>query len=191
MMVRLSKFIACLAACLSAWSTPVAALDLDPSIPKENRDWIEYIVADMFQSCLADQPEGTDLSTVELKVASDSIYQIPYKADGSLATVFIESGISCTWLGRGWGGSGGTTVYVIAEGLLFEARGWEAQSVTLEGGTIPVILIPRAGAGCNEEGNEYASLPNAAPCVSAAIWDDSIKLFNSTDGSLMLSTVIP
>ena len=137
MKVKRTQFIACLAWCLIAWSTPLYALDLDPSIPKENRDWIEYIVADMFQSCLDSQPEGTDLSTVELKVASDSIYQIPYKADGSLATVFIESGVSCTWVGRGWGGSEGSTIYVIAEGLLFETRGFDILSVTLEGWSQP------------------------------------------------------
>jgi hypothetical protein len=180
-----------LSVCINAWSTPVAALDLSPRIPKENRDWIEYIVTEHYHSCLEDQPAGTDLSTVELKVSSDSIYQIPYKADGSLATVFIESGISCTGVGSGWAGSGGTTVYVIAEGLLFEGRGWQAQSVTIGGWSSPVILIPKAGAECNEEGNEYASLPNASPCVSAAIWDDSMKVFNSTDQVLQLSRLNP
>lgn len=180
-----------LAACINALSTSVAALELDPSIPKENRDWIEYIAADHYQFCLDEQPADTDLSTVELKVEPDSIYQIPYEADGSLATVFIESGISCTGVGSGWAGSGGTRVYVIAEGLLFEGRGWEAQSVTIEGWSSPVILIPKAGAECNEEGNEYASLPNAAPCVSAAIWDDSMNVFNSTDQALQLSRLNP
>jgi hypothetical protein len=191
MKVRLTEFIAFLAVCLSGWSTPTAALDLDPSIPKENRDWIEYIVADMFQSCLSDQPEGTDLSTVELKVASDSIYQIPYKADGSLATVFIEGGVSCTWVGSGWMGSGGSTIYVIAEGLLFETRGFDIQSVTLEGWSQPVIIIPRTGFWCEEKGNEYMGVSKAAPCMSAAIWDESRREFNSPDQVLQLSRLNP
>lgn len=191
MKVRLTQFIACLAMCLSGWSTPLCALDLDPSIPKENRDWIEYIVADMFQSCLADQPEGTDLSTVELKVASDSIYQIPYKADGSLATVFIEGGVSCTWVGSGWMGSGGSNIYVIAEGLLFETRGFDIQSVTLEGWSQPVIIIPRTGFWCEEKDNEYMGVSKAAPCMSAAIWDEYRREFNSPDQVLQLSRLNP
>ena len=131
------------------------------------------------------------MSTVELKVASDSIYQIPYKADGSLATVFIEGGVSCTWVGSGWMGSGGSTIYVIAEGLLFETRGFDIQSVTLEGWSQPVIIIPRTGFWCEEEGNEYMGVSKAAPCMSAAIWDEDRREFNSPDQVLQLSRLNP
>ena len=80
---------------------------------------------------------------------------------------------------------------MIAEGLLFETLSWEVQSVTLESWRGPVIIIPRAGALCNDDNNEYMSLSNAAPCASVAIWDDDRKEFNSTDQVLQPSRLNP
>ena len=159
------------------------------NIPPADQEWIEYLLGGMLDFCKGEQPVDFDLSEVKLDLEDDAIFRMPYKADGTEATVFVERRVSCTNFGSFGGFTGNTTTYIIVDGVLFETWGAVPSYTVVNDYDALLIAIPRSGSVC--EYDEDIWLSNASSCFTVAIWDEDRKTFNSIDGAIKLSKLNP
>ena len=89
-----------MALCVLLGALPLSASGQSAqNIPPADQEWIEYLLAGMLDYCKDEQPDDFDLSEVKLDLEDDAIFRMPYKADGTEATVFVERRVSCTNVG--------------------------------------------------------------------------------------------
>jgi len=179
-----------MALCVLLGALPLSASGQSAqNIPPADQEWIEYLLAGMLDYCKDEQPVDCDLSEVKLDLEDDAIFRMPYKADGTEATVFVERRVSCTNVGSFGSITGNTTSYIIVDGVLFETWGAVPSYTVVHDYDALLIVIPRSGSVC--EYDEDIGLSNASSCFTVAVWDEYSKTFNSIDGAIKLSKLNP
>ena len=123
-----------------------------------------------------------------LTTYADDFYDLTILPSGKLATV-IHAGFACGDLGHLWSGSGGSPLYVIAEGQIFE--NWLSHrpfSVTSEGETF--VMIPKHGSAC-QAGDEELSIAGADLCYAVSLWHETQQTFYGYGNVLKYSDLNP
>lgn len=100
---------------------------------------------------------GFDNGTVT--VGPDAVQSVELTGDSAPETIIDWSGIDCSTLASAWGGTGGTTLSVLADGQRFDHMALSWTVVDFDG---PVLLLAQHGVNCNATG--------ADRCVQALVW---------------------
>ena len=139
---------------------------------------IDLVLAKHQRQCDRDLAKDIDAFELDepaaLTTYADDFYDLEISSNGTLATV-IHAGFGCGDLGHLWSGSGGSPLYVIADGQIFE--NWLAHrpfSVERDGETF--LMIPKHGSGCSSSNPELA-VAGADICYAVALWHEEQRTF--------------
>lgn len=153
-----------------------------------SRSLIDPIIDIYQREC--DEAIRNDLNTTNLfenspiVIQPSNFYDIEINSERLLATV-VHAGFRCGDLGYFWSGSGGSPLYIIAGGRIFEH--WLSHrpfSITRERETF--VMIPKHGTACDASDSEL-SVPGADTCYAVSIWNDDLKTFYGFNNVLTYS----
>ena len=171
------------------------ALRFEYKVPAElsaSRTLIDLVLQKHQHQC--DEELENDIDAFELSepkaltTYADDFYDLTILPSGKLATV-IHAGFACGDLGHLWSGSGGSPLYVIADGQIFE--NWLSHrpfSVTHEGETF--VMIPKHGSAC-QAGDQELSIVGADICYAVALWHETQRTFYGYGNVLNYSDLNP
>jgi hypothetical protein len=95
----------------------------------------------------------------QITVAPTAVQTVELTGEGEPETIIDWGGIDCTTMASPWGGTGGSTLTILAGGQRFDHMAFGWQVVDFDG---PVLLLAQHGINCNATG--------ADRCVQALIW---------------------
>lgn len=101
--------------------------------------------------------DGFDGGVVE--VGPQAIQSVELTGEGEAETIIDWSGLACSTMASAWGGTGGSTITILAGGQRFDHMAFGWQVVDFDG---PVLLLAQHGINCNATG--------ADRCVQALLW---------------------
>jgi hypothetical protein len=156
------------------------------------RHLIDLVLAKHQRQCdrdLAKDIDAFDLNEpTALTTYADDFYDLKISSNGTLATV-IHAGFACGDLGHLWSGSGGSPLYVIADGQIFE--NWLSHrpfSFERDGETF--LMIPKHGSGCQTSDPELI-VAGADICYAVVLWHDIQRTFYGYGNVLEYSDLNP
>ena len=153
---------------------------------------IDLVLAKHQRQC--DEDLASDIDAFDLNEPTaittyvEDFYDLEISSNGTLATV-IHAGFACGDLGHLWSGSGGSPLYVIADGQIFE--NWLAHrpfSVERDGETF--LMIPKHGSACQSSDPEL-TVVGADICYAVALWHDRQQTFYGYGNVLQFSDLNP
>ncbi|MCU0828220.1 MAG: hypothetical protein MUE52_12635 [Tabrizicola sp.] len=95
----------------------------------------------------------------QITVAPTAVQTVELTGEGEPETIIDWGGIDCSTMASPWGGTGGSTLTILAGGQRFDHMAFGWQVVDFDG---PVLLLAQHGINCNATG--------ADRCVQALIW---------------------
>jgi hypothetical protein len=134
-MIRLllAAVLGCLALPVAAWTT-------------------EEVIAEARSFC-----DSFDGGVVE--VGPTAVQSVELTGEGAPEAIIDWSGLACSTMASAWGGTGGSTITILAGGQRFDHMAFGWQVVDFDG---PVLLLAQHGINCNATG--------ADRCVQALLW---------------------
>jgi hypothetical protein len=128
---------------------PATGLSAPPT-----QEWRDKIISEARSGC--------EVMDGELSLADEAVLDIDLTGDGKPETLIDTSNFSCSTSASMFCGTGGCSIYVLAQGRTFRwlARGWKV----VEWGPYLVVLLDRHGSDCGGD--------NTRNCVEALTWTD-------------------
>jgi hypothetical protein len=94
-----------------------------------------------------------------VEVGPTAIQSVELTGEGEPETIIDWSGLACSTMASAWGGTGGSTITILAGGERFDHMAFGWQVVDFDG---PVLLLAQHGINCNATG--------ADRCIQALLW---------------------
>ena len=156
------------------------------------RHLIDLVLVKHQKQCdrdLAKDIDAFDLNEpTALTTYADDFYDVKISSNGTLATV-IHAGFACGDLGHLWSGSGGSPLYVIADGQIFE--NWLShRPFSVESNGEQLLMIPKHGSGCQTSDRELI-VAGADICYAVVLWHDEQRTFYGYGNVLKYSDLNP
>ena len=153
---------------------------------------IELVLAKHQKQCDEDLARDIDAfelnEPIALTTYPDDFYDLKISSSGMLATI-IHAGFRCGDLGHLWSGSGGSPLYVIAGGQIFE--NWLShRPFSVETNGEIFLMIPKHGSACRTSDPESA-IAGADICYALALWHDEQRTFYGYGNVLEFSDLNP
>ena len=153
---------------------------------------IDLVLAKHQRQCDEDLAEDIDAFDLDEPTAittyADDFYDVKISSNGTLATV-IHAGFACGDLGHLWSGSGGSPLYVIADGQIFE--NWLShRPFSVESDGEQFLMIPKHGSGCQTSDPELI-VAGADICYAIVLWHDMQRTFYGYGNVLEYSDLNP